>query len=147
MAPILAMVMLLPTSQPRALQTLLLSQQRQQAKDNGHTGIELHLHQGVRHRIGNVLKVHRFTLDEHANGDDGVKGRRGDRGGFGRGLLRQVARRRGQEVGCGDVASRRARGGLHVGCSVYTVDYKQQSVSGLGLEEAKVYVCMYCMYD
>lgn len=52
---------------------LLVIQDSEDAKDNGHTGVEGDTHQTVGDTLGNVLKVHRLALDQHANGDDGVE--------------------------------------------------------------------------
>ncbi|KAH5081434.1 hypothetical protein HBH95_064760 [Parastagonospora nodorum] len=82
--PILPMIMsLIPTpANPRPHQPLLITQQRQQPKNNRNIAFELQPHEPVAHRIRYVFKVHGLAFYQHADGHDGVE-RRG--GGFGRG--------------------------------------------------------------
>jgi len=58
----------------RARQTLLLAQQRQHAEDDRHVAVQLHAHQAMRHRLADVLEVHRLAFDQRADGYDGVEG-------------------------------------------------------------------------
>ena len=89
--PILAMVVASgDEAGPRLC--LLLSEHGQDAKDDGHARVERHAHQALRYRVGNVLKVHRLALDQHADGDEGVEGARRHR------ICRGVGKR--GEVGC-----------------------------------------------
>ena len=117
--PILTMIVHPPIAQPSSLQPLLLRQHRQQTEDHGHSRIQLHPHQAVADRIGNIFKVHRGTLDQHANGDDGVEclllGR-----GWSVGRFAQVRGRCGEKV-CGantftGLAGLDLRGGVETGC-------------------------------
>lgn len=55
-------------------QGLLVVQDGQDAKDDGCAGLELDIHQALGDGLADVLKVHGGTLDEAADGDDGVKG-------------------------------------------------------------------------
>jgi hypothetical protein len=68
-APVLAMVMSLSgtTSDPRTLQRLFLREGSEDAKDDGHTGVELYAHERLRDAFANVLEVHSCAFDEHPN--------------------------------------------------------------------------------
>lgn len=89
--PVLAVVMASRDEAGPRLR-LLLGEHGQDAKDDGHARVERDAHQALRHRVGNVLEVHRLALDQHANGDQGVERLRRHRGRGG------VAQR--GEVGC-----------------------------------------------
>ncbi len=108
--PVLAVVVALAVD-AGAGESLLVVEHRQDAKDDGDAGVELHAHEAVRGRVGNVLKVHRLALDKHADSDDGVKSRRCRRRG-------EVGRRGGEEVAGGGAARRR---GLDLGGGVKAV--------------------------
>lgn len=58
----------------RAGLCLLVVEHGQDAKDDGDADVELDAHEALGGGVGNVLKVHGLALDEHADGDDGVKG-------------------------------------------------------------------------
>jgi len=92
--PVLAVVVA-TVDEARARHPLLLGQDGQNAKDDGHAGVELHAHQPLRDGVGDVLEVHRLALDQHADGDDGVERARGLRRG---GQRRQVCRAAREEV-------------------------------------------------
>lgn len=66
-------LVLICTRNARPVETLLLTQQRQQAKDDRHIAIQLQAHETMTDRISNVLEVHRLALDQHANGDDRIE--------------------------------------------------------------------------
>lgn len=68
-------------------QGLLVVQDGQDAKDDGCAGLELDIHQALGDGLADVLKVHGGTLDEAADGDDGVKGGGGRARGLGLGGL------------------------------------------------------------
>lgn len=67
----------------RAGLCLLLSEHGQNAEDDGDADVELDAHEALGDGVGNVLKVHGLALDEHANGNDCVKGPAGVAGGEG----------------------------------------------------------------
>lgn len=75
---------------------LLLVEHGEDAEDDGDARIQLNPHQAVHGGIRDVLKVHRLSLDEDADGDDGVKRARGAVGEGG-----QVGGGRGEQVRCG----------------------------------------------
>lgn len=52
---------------------LVLCEDGEDTEDDGHPALELDSHETVRDRVADVLKVHRLALDEHPDGDDGVK--------------------------------------------------------------------------
>jgi hypothetical protein len=60
-------------AQSRSVQSLVIVQARQDAKDDGDAGVQLDPHESVRDGICNVFKVHRGSLDEHADTDNGVE--------------------------------------------------------------------------
>ena len=68
-----------PAHQPRASLGLLVVEHGKDAEDDGDAEVQANAHEALRHGVGDVLKVHRLALDQHADGDDGVKGSRGRR--------------------------------------------------------------------
>lgn len=68
--PVLSVTMA-PGPNARSLLCLYLIQTGQKPKHDGHTTVQLHAHQAMRGRLGDVLKVHGIALDEDADGDDG----------------------------------------------------------------------------
>lgn len=97
-------------------QGLLVVQDCQDTKDDGRAGLELDVHQPLRHGLADVLKVHGGALDEAADGDDGVKGGggcgRGRRLGLGSGLGLGGAVDEGEQVGAGGEHGGGGVGGL-----------------------------------
>lgn len=87
-----------PAHQPRASLGLLVVEHGKDAEDDGDAEVQANAHEALRHGVGDVLKVHRLALDQHADGDDGVKGSRGRRVGAEGG---QVRRRGAEEVAGG----------------------------------------------
>lgn len=53
---------------------LVLGEDGEDAEDDGDARVELHPHEAVRDRVGDVLEVHGLALDEDADGDEGVEG-------------------------------------------------------------------------
>lgn len=118
--PILAMIMpriTLLLTHTRSRLRLLFIQDRQQAKDQGDAGIQLHAHQPVRDSLGDVLEVHGLALDEDADGDQGIERRCGGRRSpDGRHTeRREVARRGAEKVACAEGG---AGCGLDLRCGV-----------------------------
>jgi len=74
-----------PTRYARSRLRLVLTQHRQESKNQRHAGIKLHPHQPLRNRFRDIFEMHRLPLDEDADGDDGVEGP-GRRGGRPRGV-------------------------------------------------------------
>lgn len=100
-APVEAVVMpTLREAGPRA--RLLVVQHRQHTEDDRHACVEPDPHQPVHCGLGNVFEVHRLAFDQHAHGDDGVKGsvglRRSREG-------REIRRRGSEEVARRDGSS------------------------------------------
>lgn len=97
-------------------QGLLVVQDCQDTKDDGRAGLELDVHQPLRHGLADVLKVHGGALDEAADGDDGVKGGggcgRGRRLGLASGLGLGGAVNEGEQVGAGGEHGGGGVGGL-----------------------------------
>lgn len=93
---------------------LVLAEDGQNAKDDGDTQVQLGAHEAMGHGIRNVLEVHRLALDQHPDGNDGVKRRRG-RGGQGG----QVGGRGAQQITSRGAAGRGSglnlRGRVHAG--------------------------------
>lgn len=126
MSPILTMIMLIRrVSQTCPLQALLLIQQRQHAKNHRHARLQLHPHQPMTDRIGNVLEMHRSTLDQHADGNHGVEWCEGAVV-AGPGEIHCGGCRGGEEVGCARCAGTCS---LDMGClnqtffSIHIVSY------------------------
>lgn len=105
--PVLAMVVT-PAREPGARLGLLVSEDGQDAENDGHAEVEADAHQALGDGVGDVLEVHGLALDQHADGDDGVEGARGRRGRVGH-EGGQVGGRGAEEVAG---AGRDARGGL-----------------------------------
>lgn len=105
-----------PRNQPRAGFRLFIRQDSQHAKDDGHACVERDALQAVRYAAGDVFKVHRLAFDEHTNGDDGVKGPGGRRGGCRRYIRCQVGGGAAEQVACRGAGA--GGGGLHLGSGV-----------------------------
>ena len=91
----MVVALILPSTDPRTLQRLVVVEGRQNAKDDWNARVQLNPHQRMGNGVANVLKVHSCTLDEHTDGDDRIK-------------RPSQVRRRGV-VGCGLVEPKQIR--------------------------------------
>lgn len=82
-APILPMVVHATLAEPSPLQALFLVEDRQQSENHRDPRVQLNPHQSVADSVRDVFKVHRRTLDEHANRDNGIEGLLAARWGWG----------------------------------------------------------------
>lgn len=99
--PVLAVIMAI-LCQARAGLRLQVVEHGEDAEDDGDAEVEADAHEPLRHGVGDVLEVHGFALDQHADGDDGVEGLvvRGGGGGGG-----EVGGRGAEEVAGGGPAA------------------------------------------
>lgn len=68
------MVMFRPLPYTSPDEALLLTKQRKQPENHRHARIQLHAHQPITDRVRDILEVHRFALDQDADGYDRVEG-------------------------------------------------------------------------
>lgn len=111
--PVLTMVMASRDEAGPRLR-LLLGEHGKDTENDGHARVERHAHQALRHRVGNVLEVHRLALDQHANGDQGVEGACRHRRCSGIAQRGEVGRRAAQEIA--GAGADTGRGGLDLRC-------------------------------
>lgn len=52
---------------------LLLGQHGQQPKDDRYARVQLHAHETMRDRIGDIFEMHGLTFDEYSDCDDRIE--------------------------------------------------------------------------
>lgn len=67
------MSLVLPTSNTRALESLVIGECGENAEDDRSSQVKLYAHETVRHGVTDVLEVHSGSLDEDTNSNDSVK--------------------------------------------------------------------------
>lgn len=74
-SPILSVIvtLVLPSTNARTLQRLVVGEGRQNAKNHWNASVQLNPHEGMRNTVTNILKVHGGTLDENTDRDDCIE--------------------------------------------------------------------------